>query len=283
MKNAVLLVARSHKNHYSPSQNHSREVDLQYVSNTLSGLRSALNSEMTAANFEAIISCSILFVHYVWAQMEQELNGDIDIALCFRQTSDHFHGLKDCIIVAHEVFLQTKWARILLYSPRVNLERYLMQSQPISDKLESIFLHCISCGLGTGMTSNASENNMCAIRRLIIVLNVICIASPDIESSGLLPDIHRYLFTWPTSGRWSTKGFILQLGEGNPASLTILLYYYAAILRVNTEKIWWMRDAATKMISKLRPKLDGHCSRCIDLPLSLLAVPEQQNTVSCNL
>ncbi|KAE9379483.1 hypothetical protein N431DRAFT_397868 [Stipitochalara longipes BDJ] len=283
VKNAVLLVATAHKNHYSDPHHHSREVDLQYVSSTLSGLRSALNSEMTAANFEAIISATILFVHYVWAQMEQELNGDIDIALCFRQTSDHFHGLKDCIIVAQDVFMQTNWARVLLYSPRVNLERYLMESIPMSDKLERIFLHCTECGLGARMTANASENNMCAIRRLIIVLNVICISSPDIESSGLLPDIHRYLFTWPTSGRWSTKGFILQVGEGNPASLTILLYYYAAILRVYTKKIWWMRDGATKMFNKLRSKLDGHCSRCIDIPLSLLAVPEQHKATGCNL
>ena len=230
---------------------------------------------MTAANFESIISCAILLVHYVWLHLEMDLNGDIDIAVCFRQISDHFHGLKDCIIVAHDVFTHTKWAKVLLYSPRINLERCLIVSQPMSDKLENIFLHCVSCRIGAKSAGNCSENNLSAIRRLTIVLNVICISSPDIESSGLLPDIYRYLFTWPTSGRMSTKGFILQVCEGNPASLTILLYYYAAILRVYTDKIWWMKDGATKMFNKLRSKLEGHCSRCIDIPLALLAVPEQ--------
>lgn len=200
-------------------------------------MRSALQLEMTVRNFESLITTAILLIHYIWTQMEQDLNGYIDIALWFRQTCDHFHRLEDCIFVAHEVFAQTKWARVLLYSPKVNLERHLIAFQPTSQQLERIFLHCIDCGLGTGMTASAFENNWSAITRLILVLNVICIGSPDIESSGLLPDIYRYLFTWPTIGRWTTKGFILQLGEGNPTSLTILLYYYAAILRVYSDKL----------------------------------------------
>lgn len=208
--------------------------------------------------------------------MEQDLNADIDIAVCFSQTSNHMHGLKDCIIVARNVFNRTKWARVLLYSPKVNLHRYLMQSRSTADRLEKVFLHCVDCGLGTTDADNASSVNISAIRRLIVVLNVICISSPDVESSGLLPDIYRYLFTWPTSGRTSTKGFVLQLGEGNPVSLTILLYYYAAVLRVYTDKIWWMRDGAVMMFNKLSSKLGGHCSQCTDIPLSLLARPGQQ-------
>lgn len=283
VKNAVLLVAAAHENHFSHSHCHTREVDLQYVSTVLSGMRSALQLEMTVGNFEALISTAILLVHHVWTQMEQDLNGYIDIALWFRQTCDHFHGLEDCIFVAHEVFAQTKWSRVLLYSPKVNLERYLMAFQPTSQQLERIFLHCIDCGLGTGMAASASENNWSAITRLILVLNVICISSPDIESSGLLPDIYRYLLTWPTIGRWTTKGFILRLGEGNPTSLTILLYYYAAILRVYSDKLWWMKDGATKMFDNLRSKLDGRCSKCIDLPLSFLTVPAQPEAEGYNL
>ncbi len=257
--------------------------DLQYISSALSGLRSALTSEMTVANFESIINCTILLIHYAWACMENDLNGDIDIAMNFSRTSDHFHGLKDCMFVAHEVFRHTKWALVLLYSPRINLERYLMQSQSMADKLENVFLHCLSCGLGIKVSVNACDDNISAIKRLIIPLSVICMSSPDIESTGLMSDLYRYLFTWPPSGRTSTKGFILKVGEGNLVSLTILLYYYAAILRVYSEKIWWMRDGATMMFNKLRAKLGGRCSRCTDIPLSLLALPERHEDVPYDL
>jgi hypothetical protein len=213
--------------------------------------------------------------------MGHDLNADTDIAVCFSQTADHFHGLKDCIIEARDFFIQTKWAKVLLYSPKVNMERYLRESQPTADKLEQVFLHCLDCGLGTTVAGNKSYNNISAMRRLSLVLSVICTSSPDIELSGLLPDIYRYLFTWPTSGKATTKGFILQVAEGNPVSLTILLYYYAAILRVYTERIWWMRDGATAMFNTLREKLSGRCSRCTDIPIALLALPEQHFGVAC--
>jgi hypothetical protein len=270
---ALFLVAAAHMNHNLPAYQHNRKNDVRYVSSALSGLRGALTSEMTITNFESIINCATLFIHYAWTCMENDLNVDIDLAVFFSQTADHFLGLKDCIIVAQDVFRQTKWAMVLLYSPKINLERYLMESQSMADKLEDVFLHCLACGLGSKVPENACIENVSAIRRLIIPLNVICISSPDIESTGLMSDLHRYLFTWPTCGRMSTRGFILQVGEGNLVSLTILLYYYAAILRVYTEKIWWMRDGATIMFNKLRSKLSGRCSRCTDIPLSLLALP----------
>jgi hypothetical protein len=238
---------------------------------------------MTSENLESIISCTTLLIHYAWSHMEQDLNADIDIAVCFSQTADHFLGLKDCMFVAQGVFSQTKWSRVLLYSPRVNLERLLIKSQSLTEKLDNIFLHCIHCGLGTMDPDNTSVNNISAIKRLMIVLKVICISSSDIESTGLLPDIYRYLFTWPSSGRSSTKGLILQVGEGNPVSLTILLYYYAAILRVYTEKIWWMKDGATAMFNRLRSKLGGHCAQCIEIPLSVLAPLDKRDTTALTL
>jgi hypothetical protein len=275
-------VVAAHMNHNLPRLfNH--EKDLQHISDALSGLRGALTSEMTKQHFESIINCTVFLIIYGWIYMEGDLSGDIDIAVCFGQTTDHFHGLKDCMMVAQDVFRQTKWSRIFLYSPKINLERYLIQFQPMAEKLEDVFTHCLSCGLGSKVPVNACNDNISAMRRILIPLAVICISSPDIELTGLMPDLHRYLFTWPTSGRTSTKGFILQVGEGNLVSLTILLYYYAAILRVYNEKIWWMRDAATTMFNKLRSKLGGHCSRCTDIPLSLLAHPKQQEVTPYNL
>ncbi len=272
----MFLVTRAHMHNYPTTNKSNLMNDLQYVSNALSGLRSALNSEMTVANFESIIACTILLVHYTWTCMEKDITGDIDLAMNYNRTADHFHGLKDYMYIAQEVFKQSKCSLILVYSPRINLERYLMRSPSTVDKLEDIFLHCLSCGLGSNGSVDACDVNFPAIKRLIIPLSVICISSPGVESTGLLPDLYRYLFTWPTSGRGSTKGFILKVGEGNWVSLTILLHYYAAILRVYTENIWWMRDGATIMFYQLRAKLSGRCSRCTDIPVSLLAIPKQQ-------
>lgn len=279
----MFLVTRAHMHHYSPTHKRNPMNDLQYVSNALSGLRGALNSEITVAKFESIITCTILLGHYAWTCMEKDINGDLDLAMNYNRTADHFHGLKDCMVIAQDVFKKTKWSLILLYSPRINLERYLMRSPSMADKLEDIFLHCLSCGLGSNVSVDACDVNFSAIKRLIIPLSVICISSPDVQSTGLLPDIYRYLFTWPTSGRQSTKGFILKVGEGNLVSLTILLYYYAAILRVYSENIWWMRDGARIMFNHLRAKLSGRCSRCTDIPMSLLALPKQQEGVLCEL
>jgi len=158
---ALFLVAAAHMNHNLPAYQRNRKNDVQYVSGALSGLRRALTSEMTITNFESIISCSTLLIHYAWAYIEDDLNGDIDLAVCFSQTSDHFLGLKDCIIVAHDVFRQTKWAMVLLYSPKINLERYLIQSQSMADKLEDVFLHCLSCGLGSNLPVNAYRQCFC--------------------------------------------------------------------------------------------------------------------------
>jgi hypothetical protein len=265
------MVAAGHMN-YNLSRHHpGRKNALQHVSNALSGLRAALATEMTVNSFESIISCTILLIHYSWTCMEHDLDTDVDIALSFRQTVDHFHGLKDCIVVAQDVFVQTAWAKILQRSPKSKLEQYLMKSRATADKLADVFLHCLYCGLRTKVPANASNDNISALSRLILALSVIMISLPDFEGSGVLPEVYRYLFTWPTM---CTKGFVLQVSEGNAASLTILLYYYAAVLRVYTEQIWWMRDGATFMFNKLRSKLEGHCDCCIDIPLALLAPSE---------
>jgi hypothetical protein len=272
LKSTILAVTAAHLDHLLPCPRQSRETDLQHISNALSGLRNALTLDMTIANFESIISCTTLLIHYAWICIGQDQNADVDIPASFGQISDHSRGLKDCVVVARNIFEKTQWATVLRHSPKIILERYAGESQSIANKFRDAFGHCLFCGLGTRMPANASNDNVDALTRLIIPMTVICLTSPDIESSGLMPDIYRYLFTWPTK---CTKGYIQQVDEGNPVSLIILLFYYAAILRVDTERIWWMRDGASRMFNKLRSMFSGQCSRCIEIPLALLAVPKQ--------
>ncbi len=94
---------------------------------------------------------------------------------------------------------------------------------------------------------------MNALSRLSLVLHAIKLAYPDIEGSGVADDIYRFLFTWPP---FCTKGFMDQVRENNPASLLILLYYYAAIVSVFSGKLWWMRDRAFRRYTQLRGMLE---------------------------
>lgn len=141
---------------------------------------------MTPANFESIISCTLLFIHYAWFCTGNDLNVDVDIAASFRQIADHSHGLKDCVVISRDIFELTLWAKVLGYSPKINLEQFSRQSPSAVSKISEVFFHCICCGLGTKVPANASNDNVDALSRLLIPMNGILISAPDIESSGLM-------------------------------------------------------------------------------------------------
>jgi hypothetical protein len=276
LMSAILLVAAAHINHNLPEDDPRRRNALHHFSIALSGLRTALATEITVSSFECIISCTVLLIHYSWTStwtcIDSQLNGGLDLGMAFRQIVSHLHGLKDCLVVTYDLFLKTEWAAIMMYSPKASLARCLLESGRKADELEAIFAHTVFCGLGTKIPANASADNAMALTRLVIPMSVICLNLPDFKESRIKSDVYRYLFTWPTM---CTKGFVQQVNEGNLTSLTILLYYYAAIVSVYSEKIWWMRDGATYMYRTLRSKLDGCCDRCTTKPLALFGLAEQ--------
>jgi len=273
---AILLVAAAHINHNLPEHDPRRRNALHHFSIALSGLRTALATEITVSSFECIISCTVLLIHYswtsTWTSIGSQLNGGLDLGMAFRQIVSHLHGLKDCLLVTYDLFLKTEWATIMMYRPKTSLTRCLLESGRRADELEATFGHTIFCGLGTKIPANASADNSMALTRLVIPMSVICLNLPDFKESGIKSDVYRYLFTWPTM---CTKGFVQQVNEGNLTSLTILLYYYAAIVSVYSEKIWWMRDGAIYMYRALRSKLDGCCDRCTTKPMALFGLAEQ--------
>jgi hypothetical protein len=272
---AILLVAAAHINHNLPEDDPRRRNALHHFSIALSGLRIALATEITVTSFECIISCTVLLIHYSWTStwtcIDSQLSGGLNLGMAFRQIVSHLHGLKDCLVVTHDLFLKTQWAAIMMYSPKAGLARFLLESGRKADELEAIFGHTVFCGLGTKIPANASADNAMALTRLVIPMSVICLNLPDFKESRIKSDVYRYLFTWPTM---CTKGFVQQVNEGNLTSLTILLYYYAAIVSVYSEKIWWMRDGATYMYRTLRSKLDGCCDRCTSKPLALFGLTD---------
>jgi hypothetical protein len=267
---AVLLVASSHINYYLPNDHPDRRPVLHHFANALSGLRVALAEEITATTFESIIGCSILLIHYSWTYVDAGPNDELDIGYLFRETVALLHGLKDCVVAAQDVFHQTKWSKVLMYSPRLNLERYIRESKGNNPMFSDMFHHCLFCGLGTKCTDGASADNMSAASRLLIPLQALKLSLPDFHGSDVASDVLRYLFTWPTL---CTKGYVQQVKENNPTSLTILLYYYSAIVSVLSDKIWWMRDRAIFMFNILRSRLEGQCDECTG-PAIALCSPE---------
>jgi hypothetical protein len=170
-------------------------------------------------------------------------------------------GVKECVLTGQDFMGTSEWWSVISYSPKVNLERYVRElaGEESENVHNNMFHHFIFCGQGTRDPKGTSADNLSAASRLAIALRVIYLTMPDIEGSGYLSDIFRYLFTWPAL---CTNGFVQQVKEENMASLTMLFYYYSAILAVYSERIWWMRDRAIFMWRALNEKLKGRCERC---------------------
>jgi hypothetical protein len=271
---AVLLVAASHINHYLPVDDPGRRPVLHYFARTLTGMQTVLAREsasrsMTAETFDTIVSGSMLISHYCWTFVEDNPCNSNDRLYPFVQTVNFAQGMKDVVVAGQDVFTRAEWRKILGYSPKITLEKYTREAPAQADGFGDLFFHCIFCGQGTRDPQGASPDNMNAAQRLSLVLRAIWIALPNIEESEVAPDILRYLFTWPTL---CTKGYVEQVQEGNMTALTMLLCYYAAILRVYSDKIWFMRDKAMFMYTTLRKRLEGRCHRCMKAALALYDV-----------
>lgn len=272
---AILLVASSHINHYLPKDHPNRRPVLHHFGVAIAGLRKAVSEGINGNNFDSIISCSLLLIHYSWTYIDSDLSDDREISFLFRDTFALFYGLKECVVTVQSLFTETaKWAKTLKYKPRKALEQYVYTAQHESNRWDAIFEHCLFCEEGTNCSYGASADNVSAASRLILLLRAIDIVYADINESGILPDMLRYLFTWPTL---CTKGFIQQTQENNPTSLKILFYYYAAILSIYSDEIWWMRDRARLMYDMLWLKLSGRCAECTGPAVSLV---ERQKIIS---
>lgn len=208
----------------------------------------------------------MLLIHYSWAASDYDTADELDVTYLFREIFGLVNGTKDCLVTAQDLLGAAAWSKVLKYSPRATMEIFIRETEHDTPSTSALLYHCFLCGLGTKAAAGASADNKFAIDKLIIVLEAIEISQSDLEGSGILPDIVRYLFTWPAQ---CTKGFVEQLSENNTVSLTILLYYYAAIVRISSEKLWWMQDRAHFLYSSLKTRLEGTCDHCTGPAITL--------------
>lgn len=281
LMSAVKLIAAAHINYHLPRNDPSRRPVLQHFGNALSGLRLALAEELTLQSLDDIISCSLLLMQYSWVYMEISPLDSLNIADMFCDTVLLFNGLKSCVVASHGLFTyrDSAWSGVLGYSPRISLEEYnrihKSRERPFFKRIH----HHTFCGLGTHDPKCCSSDNVNAMQRLSIVLCAIEIAGRDLEGAGIAGDVYRYLMTWPP---FCTTGFLEQLRENNPTSLCILLYYFAAIVRVSNDRIWWMRDRALYMYTLLKQRLQGRCELCTGPAIELVGNMEKA-VVSWNM
>jgi hypothetical protein len=258
---AIILISAAHINHYLPNNHPDWKPVAHYFSKALSSLQLALSELrleiLTPSTFDSIISCSMLLNHYYWTYIEEP---PTDISSMFEQTVTLSQSMKNIIIMSQDIATQGEWWRVLGYRPKENLERFLRERDSERNPFKDVFLHCLFCGQGSRDPESASADNLTAATRLNLVLRVILCTIPNIETSGYYSDISRFLFTWPSL---CTKGFIQQVKDNNMTSLTILLCYYAAILRVCSRKTWFMMKKAMYMYKALRAQLEGRCERCM--------------------
>lgn len=269
---SVILVAAAHINHYLPPYHTDRKPELQYFSRALSSLQNALSREIaspdkTADAFDAILGCSFLVSQYCLTQIQDGPTRWLKVVNTFQHDVTLSASLKSILVACQDVATQGEWWKILGYSPKVNLERYIREEinrkrNPFTD----LFMHCIFCGQGTRDPEGASADNLTAATRLGIPLTVMYMTIPNVEASGFASDIERFLFTWPS---FCTRGYMQLIRERNMTAMTILLCYYAAILRMNSGKTWFMQNRALFMYSALREELEGRCERCLKPALVL--------------
>jgi hypothetical protein len=262
---AVLLLASAHINHFLPRDSLEYRPVLHHYGNALSGLRTALAEELTAESFDSIMGASMLLIQYSWTHTDFGPSNQLDISYIFQETVSLFHGLKDCVVASQDIFYDTKWAKVLKYSPRASLEQFVLDHGDRSD-FQRMFDHCLFCGLGTKCRGGTSADNMNAASRLLLPLHAIKLSLPHTRGSAVSFDISRFLFTWPTL---CTKGFVQQIKENHPTSLTLLLYYYAGVVSILSDDVWFMRDRAVYMYNLLKSKLEGYCDRCTGPAIAL--------------
>lgn len=269
---SVILVAAAHINHYLPPNHADRRPVLHYFSRALSNLQNALSQEIaspdkTADAFDAILGCSFLISQYCLTQIQDGPTRWLKVVNTFQHDVSLSQSLKSIVVACQDVATEGEWWKILSYSPKANLERYIREEVNLKrDPFSDLFMHCLFCGQGTRDPEGASADNLNAASRLGIPLTVIYMTLPNVEASGYASDISRFLFTWPS---FCTRGYMQQIKEGNMTALTILLCYYAAILRMCSGKTWFMRDRAMFMYSALREQLEGKCARCLKPALVL--------------
>jgi hypothetical protein len=70
---------------------------------------------------------------------------------------------------------------------------------------------------------------------------------------------------------FTTSEFAQLVKDNDEAALLILLHYYALVLRLLSDRYWWMRDRSAHVCKSILTNLGNKCERCLGCVRELCA------------
>jgi hypothetical protein len=261
LMHSMLFMAASHLRHLQPEEGIYRKEELEHFSQVIPAFNAALSGPITENNLYALCACSLLILQYSWACPDltgREANNAIDFG--FGSLLGLYSGMRRLalsLLTIHDPYLHS----IMLRRPIEIISRY-SENTNIPAELEDFFSHCCLCAEWCGPGDKHFSIRMEAASRLIPVLSALKLGEGELEASGLMSDISRYLFVLPLL---SSEEYAQLLRNNDEASLVILLYYFSLVRRLLSGKYWWMRERSAHLCEWLLVRLGNRCERCVGL------------------
>jgi hypothetical protein len=250
---AIFTIAATHLQHLQPNEKRYRIVALQNLSQVLPVFRNALDNisesnEYSAEMGEALIACSMLLLQYSWNSDSQFSQNGSSIGL--------YRGLnsiiESCIDRVKDGFL----FQMLNYSPQLHIEQ-CMKSSGVVCNIEGVFLHMLTCTTISDIQPENPSTFYDPIQRLSTILWAL--DSDRNGELGLEFAAARYLFTLPD---WLPDSFISLAKTNDGRARALLLYFFAAISKLRSERFWWMRKKSIYLFEEISSSLGDRCEEC---------------------
>lgn len=265
LMHSVLSMAAAHINFEHPGDTRLVEAELSHQSAAISGLREALNREITSSNSDALFACSVLLYHHAWTRTDDG-SDDPSIAVDFPS------GIRDLIplgtgikgLVMETVLARTGiWQETMAYSPRVALHM-CMRGTRFPEEVEARFeqQYLAVCPEDPEKRSWRYEAYMTECKRLVPVVSVLRLREEGMDCTLLTKSIVRYLFTWPVLLR---EGFFELIKQKDRLGLLILFHFFQAVVRSNIEGTWWSKKRSDFIIEKITKNCADSSVRMVNL------------------
>jgi hypothetical protein len=267
---AIFLVTASHLHHLHPDDPRYQNAVLEHFSNVLPCFRAALDTfSGNTDHADALMACAILLVQYSWTFMSPDTTAEPNTDAWLTMLG-LYSGLTSVVLSFYHLLDESRFRRMMKYSPVRRIEAYL-NSISVPIHIDGLFHHSLTCSKISDGGEMSSSDCSDASRRLILILCAMRLGQNRLETSGILLDVARCLFTWPSL---LSPGFkrLVKLEDGR--SQIILLYYFAAVSRLRGERFWWMRERAVCMFKTIWAKLEGKCTHCTSGAIAFFSTSE---------
>ncbi|KAH8786800.1 hypothetical protein F5882DRAFT_403622 [Hyaloscypha sp. PMI_1271] len=241
LMHAIFLVTATHLQYLQPHETRHRIVALQNLSQALPGFRNAIDKlsgskEYSMEMAEALIACSLLLLQYSWNFDSEVWNRDGTLTGLYR-------GMMAITLSCLDEVREGSLSPMLRYSPRLHIEQR-MRIAGTAYKVDDVPLHILSCTKISNIQPENSSDFLNPIERLNSILWAL---GPDRSGSANLD------LELPAAR-------LVTMNDGR--AQTLLLYWFAAISRLRSERFWWMKKRALYLFDEVSLGLGNRCVEC---------------------